>query len=89
MGKECSKPENRFVEDVNFVRKAGLLDIFLKDRTTGQNIIWASGGKDEEEEIKVEDVVKCIKPRWLKNKEDRKQRTRSNAEVFTPSGICR
>lgn len=89
MGKECLKPENRFVEDVNFVRKAGLLDIFLKDRTTGQNIIWASGGKDEEEEIKVEDVVKCIKPRWLKNKEDRKQRTRSNAEVFTPSGICR
>ena len=89
MGKEYSRPEDRFFEDVDFVRKAGLLDIFLMDRTTGRNIIWAAGGPDEEKEIRVKDVLGRIKPRWLKNEEAKKQRTRMSAEVFTPSGICR
>ena len=39
MGKEYSRPEDRFFEDVDFVGKAGLLDMFLMDRTTGRNII--------------------------------------------------
>lgn len=39
MGKEYLRPEDRFFEDVDFVRKAGLSDIFLMDRTTGRNII--------------------------------------------------
>ena len=89
MGKKYPRPEDRFFEDVDFVRRTGLLDIFLMDRTTGRNIIWATGEADEEKEIMVEDILGRIKPRWLKNEEARKQRMRMSAEVFTPSGICR
>ena len=83
------EPEDRFFEDVEFVLKYGLLNCLLKDRTTGKNIIWATGGADEKEEIRIGDVKKRIRPRWIKDKEARKQRTRSDAEVFTPSAICR
>lgn len=82
------EPEDRFAGDLKFISEHGILNCLLKDRTTGRNIIWANGGADEREVIRKGDV-KRIRPRWLKDEEARKQRTRANAEVFTPSGICK
>ena len=68
----------------------------LKDRTTNKNIIWATDnyenlgeGFDKTSQI-TEKTIKQIdlKPRVLKTLEEQKNRTKSKAEVFTPSWIC-
>ena len=75
------------------------LDILLLDRTTEQNIIWATNsynnygkGYDEKDEIIVESIKGLktidIQPRVLKTLEAQKNRTKKRAEVFTPSWIC-
>lgn len=65
------------------------LNILLKDRTTGKNIIWATDnyGFNLDEEIKVENL-NLIKPRLEKSKGEQKARTKVKAEVFTPSWVC-
>lgn len=88
----------------NYLRKQGrLLDILLKDRTTGRNIIWAtdsyvqSGKKSDSflptKSIKAEFVTgkygKLIQPRAVKTKEEQKRRTKEKAEVFTPLKIVK
>ena len=76
-----------------------LLEILLKDKTTGKNIIWATDNYSKygdlytsEKEIKIELITSrhggVIKPRGEKSKEERLQRVRQKAEVFTPSWIC-
>lgn len=76
-----------------------LLSILLKDKTTGKNIIWATDNYSKygfsysaDKEIKIELITSClggiIKPRIQKSKEERQQRVRQKAEVFTPSWIC-
>ncbi len=76
-----------------------LLEILLKDKTTGKNIIWATDNYSKygelytsEKEIKIELITSrhggIIKPRIEKSKEERLQRVRQKAEVFTPSWIC-
>nr|WP_318681884.1 hypothetical protein [uncultured Treponema sp.] len=76
-----------------------LLEILLKDKTTGKNIIWATDNYSKygelytsEKEIKIELITSrhggVIKPRVEKSKEERLQRVRQKAEVFTPSWIC-
>ena len=75
------------------------LDILLKDRTTKQNIIWATNsykhygdGYNERNEITIEAIKGLnaidIQPRVLKTLEAQKSRTKKRAEVFTPSWIC-
>lgn len=66
-----------------------ILGILLKDRTTGKNIIWATGnyGFDSDAEIKIENL-RLIKPRLEKSKEEQQKRTKGKAEVFTPSWVC-
>lgn len=86
----------------NTLRKKGdLLDILLKDRTTGRNIIWATDSylktmrKSDSfwptKQIKPELVTgrygKLIQPRTVKSKEEQKRRTKDKAEVFTPLSI--
>lgn len=83
-----AKLKNQFDKDLEFVLSYGLLDCLLKDRTTGRNIIWATG-ESEKEEIHKADVKKYIRPRWVKDEESRKQRMKDSAEVFTPSSICK
>lgn len=75
------------------------LEILLLDRTTKQNIIWATNsyqhygeGYNEGNEITI-DALKGlnaieIQPRVLKTFETQKNRTKKRAEVFTPSWIC-
>lgn len=76
-----------------------LLDILLKDRTTGKNIIWATddyeylgGDYNKEKEIKPNLISiknkEIIIPRVQKNKHKQSQRTKERAEVFTPSWVC-
>ena len=76
-----------------------LLEILLKDKTSGKNIIWATDNYSKygelytsEKEIKIELITSrhggVIKPRVEKSKEERLQRVRQKAEVFTPSWVC-
>lgn len=76
-----------------------LLSILLKDKTTGNNIIWATDNYVKygfsyaaEKEIKIELITSrhggIIKPRIEKLKTEQQQRVRQKAEVFTPSWIC-
>lgn len=76
-----------------------LLDILLFDRTTGNNIIWASDdyaymGEFYEARkpiipgLIIGNNTKLIQPRTAKTQSNQISRTRDKAEVFTPSWIC-
>lgn len=76
-----------------------ILDILIKDRTTGGNIIWATSDYEEcgnEYASKCEilsslitgDKNNIIQPRIAKSRASQLNRTREKAEVFTPSWIC-
>jgi hypothetical protein len=79
---------------------AKLLDLLLKDMTTGHNIIWGTDnyaiyGNDYKKgcQITRKLIAKktnkdIIQPRILKEKCYQKERTKTHAEVFTPSWIC-
>ncbi len=76
-----------------------LLDILLKDNTTGTNIIWAT---DNYENLGLlynsnKPILpflitgsngEIIKPRVKKSKAEQQSRIRGKAEVFTPSWVC-
>lgn len=67
-----------------------IIELLLKDRTTGRNIIWASDNYENtspSDEIEYE-YRPLIKSRVQKTIEVQKERTRKRAEVFTPSWIC-
>lgn len=76
-----------------------LLEILLKDNSSGKNIIWATNdyasngeGFSADDQI-LPDLItgengELIKPRTEKTKEEKLARIRDKAEVFTPSWIC-
>lgn len=77
-----------------------ILDILLQDKSTGRNILWAcddysgygckykSGCQITRDLIARHKNKNLIQPRILKEKCYQKERTRTHAEVFTPSWIC-
>lgn len=76
-----------------------ILPILLKDKTTKNNIIWATNsyeqyGKEytEKNEITISSLQKLeetvFQPRVFKSKEKQTERTKKHAEVFTPLWIC-
>lgn len=76
-----------------------ILDKLLFDCTTGENIIWATddyAAMGEEytfhkhilPELITGKNKTVIQPRVAKKEEERKQRARKMAEVFTPSWVC-
>ena len=80
-----------------------VLEILLKDRTTGRNILWMTDGYEQFESVFgvkmglhdeiVADVLsrpgnKVIRPRVDKNKDEQRKRVVEKAEVFTPSWVC-
>lgn len=76
-----------------------VLELLLVDRTTGGNIIWATDhytalgdGYDPASQITVSAITGArqgvIRPRVEKSKEQRWDRTKDKAEVFTPSWLC-
>lgn len=89
-----------FIIDVNEEKwDREILEILLLDKTTNKNIIW---GTDDYEYLGDEYCSKypiqyhlitgknrnVIQPRILKSKKNQVIRTKSKAEVFTPSWIC-
>jgi hypothetical protein len=76
-----------------------ILRILLKDKTTRQNIIWATDdyvGLGEQyasdQQITVSSITgengNVIRPRIEKTKDEQTLRVRNKAEVFTPSWVC-
>lgn len=80
-----------------------VLDILLKDRTTGENIKWMTDSYEHLESVfdikmGIHDPIdadtisrpgnKIIRPRVDKSKEEQRARVQKKAEVFTPSWIC-
>lgn len=87
------------LEDYLLTLDRELLEILLFDRTTRRNILWAT--KDYEEYgadyAELEEITpaaitgahsKLIQPRTAKAQNTQSGRTRSKAEVFTPSWMC-
>ena len=76
-----------------------ILNLLLKDNTTGKNIIWATNnyeknGLSYKFNSNIFDYLitgnngEVIRPRVKKTKEEQNDRIRNKAEVFTPSWIC-
>lgn len=88
-----------FIESFDSRYPTRILETLLQDRTTGRNIIWADNeyealgeGYMGDDEITVEKITGLssgvIKPRIAKEQEHQSKRTKSRAEVFTPSWLC-
>ncbi len=86
-------------DDIVRLQHCGLLDRLLKDKTTKNNIMWATDAYahygheyERNEEIRPHLItgenVDIIKTRARKEFEQQNQRTRKRAEVFTPMWIC-
>lgn len=86
-------------DDIVRLQHRGLLDRLLKDKTTKNNIMWATDAYahygheyERNEEIRPHLItgenVDIIKTRARKEFEQQNQRTRKRAEVFTPMWIC-
>jgi hypothetical protein len=82
------------------LKKDDLLELLLQDKTTGNNILWATdsyeqyGKKYAPLASITSDLVtgknsKLIQPRAVKSKEEQLLRTRDKAEVFTPLNIVK
>ncbi len=76
-----------------------LLEVLLKDNSTGRNILWATddylkfgSACSSDKEIKINQVLLrkggIIKPRIEKTAAEQRRRVRQKAEVFTPSWVC-
>lgn len=76
-----------------------LLKVLLKDKSTGNNIIWATDmylwrGLEfaPKEPMDVKSITgrrgNVIKPRIEKSQKEQKERIKKKGEVFTPSWIC-
>ena len=86
-------------EDELLAMGNGILETLLFDRTTGENIIWATDdyaalgeGYLFHDHIQVGQITgknqMVIRPRVLKTKDRQTVRSKGMAEVFTPSWIC-
>ena len=86
-------------DDIVRLQHRGLLDRLLKDKTTKNNIMWATDayahyGREYERNEEIHphlitgENVDIIKTRARKKFEQQNQRTRKRAEVFTPMWIC-
>ena len=86
-------------EDELLAMGGGILETLLIDRTSGENIIWATDDyaslgdfytffKHITPELITGEKQNIIQPRVAKNEEERKKRARKMAEVFTPSWVC-
>jgi len=82
------------------LKKGHLLDILLQDKTTSQNILWATDSYEANGSSFASDAHitanlvtgkygQLIQPRAVKSKEEQLIRTREKAEVFTPLHIVK
>lgn len=100
MPEELTKTQNRtsLIDFKNYPVSLVLASL-LKDKTTGENIIFATPSYvlngtpiKETEQITItkirQGLFNVIKPRVTKSYETQAERTRKKAEVFTPSWVC-
>jgi hypothetical protein len=93
--------DNKVDIEENYLHKmdSELLSIILKDRSSKNNIIWATDnyeskgfGYQYDDNITIKAITgrngRTIRPRTDKAKKELQKRTRDKAEVFTPSWIC-
>ncbi|MDO4466569.1 MAG: restriction endonuclease subunit M [Bacillota bacterium] len=87
--------KERYIFDLN----KDLLDILLQDKSTNEYIKWACSDYERlGDEYKSDNIIRpyqiighntnVIKPRFIKSSELRNNRTKENAEVFSPSWLC-
>lgn len=85
--------------DLRYYPVERVLTQLLKDKTTKKNIIFATDAYESHGPVfdKLSEITKTkllgidsmeLQPRVLKSQAAQQQRTRKNAEVFTPSWIC-
>lgn len=92
----------RVVETRNILERLKdieLLDILLSDKTTDKFILWGTDtyselgkGFQKDEEIRPELLLNGearVLPRAQKDKKDKEKRTKSRAEVFTPTWVVK
>ena len=86
-------------EDDLLALSAEVLDILLRDHTTGKNIFWATHdyealGKEYDYHSQILPKLitgennMVVRPRVLKSKAEQTDRAKDMAEVFTPSWVC-
>jgi hypothetical protein len=99
MKHEIDTPSIDIREDY-LLKKDDLLSILLQDKTTGNNILWATDSYDSNghlftptanitTELITGALGSLIQPRALKSKTEQLYRTRDKAEVFTPLSIVK
>ncbi len=87
------------IEDDILALNEGILQTLLLDHTTGHNIIWATNdyvsrghGYGFNDYIEIAFITgennHVIMPRIAKDSDEQRNRSRSMAEVFTPSWVC-
>ena len=92
--------KNIDIQENYLSKKDNLLEMILRDKTTSQNILWATESylsKGEQfaahAQITTELVTgiygSLIQPRAVKSKEEQLYRTREKAEVFTPLSLVK
>ncbi len=85
--------------DVSFKPIWDVINVLLKDKTTGKNVVWATDayaargpGYGPEDPITksafIGDDPVLIQPRIEKNVQEQQARTKKKAEVYTPSWLC-
>ena len=92
--------KNIDIREDYLLKKDNLLQILLQDKTTGNNILWATDSYDSNGHLFAPttnittDLItgtlgSIIQPRALKSKTEQLYRTRDKAEVFTPLTIVK
>jgi len=95
MGSKALKQKSILINGIS----SEILNVLLKDNTTGSNIIWATNdyisiGNEYSFNNPIYDNQitgandNIIKPRVEKDRESQTQRSKDKAEVFTPSWVC-
>lgn len=99
INQEIHIPSIDICEDY-LLKKDDLLNILLQDKTTGNNILWATDSYDSNgylfaptanitTDLITGALGSLIQPRALKSKTEQLYRTRDKAEVFTPLSIVK
>jgi hypothetical protein len=99
MKQETETPSIDIREDY-LLKKDDLLNILLQDKTTGNNILWATDSYDSNgylfaptanitTDLITGTLGSLIQPRALKSKTEQLYRTRDKAEVFTPLSVVK
>lgn len=92
---------NKYIDiysDIKFIHELGVLEKLLKDQTTNKNIVWSTDAYEDfgpefnkESEILLMQILgtNFFINRASKNKITQLERTKSHAEVFSSSSLCK